>query len=472
MSLINKVTKDANDRGNSKQIPGLQKTSLGVRLKRASFFRAISHLTLTSQISLGASLLFGATVFIILIQTPTSHVTTTTNIANPLNNTPTRPKQHTLDLSSFNSLKNALISTEAPNLTKLKLEFSKLPYYWLQEMLDPHKLKITFPNTKMDKPLPANLLRDSTAIAEIETLQQKDNLNFNLTLKSETALKELTPEDNSLKILLERNAQIVEQEQLPPSIHIQKLKRNSHVASHPEFTFEDAINQEDKIVEKDILADEARDSIRETSSTRDGALSIHKIRHKPSPKERADHYYRNAVQDVANNRNFQAILSLKEGLRFKPDHTPSLQLMATIYLNKNQPEKALHFIYKGIEVAEDPVPFIKLEAHSLIQQNNPRGALKVLSSAPPLSIADHLDFYSLLASLYLRVKEYPDAAQLYEQMLQFNSGNGKWWAGLAMAQENLGFRNNAIKSYKKSLLDQQLPPGIRAYASGQLGKSE
>ncbi len=79
-----------------------------------------------------------------------------------------------------------------------------------------------------------------------------------------------------------------------------------------------------------------------------------------------------------------------------------------------------------------------------------------------------IDYYSLLANLQQRQKNYDRAIVLYRKALKLAPYLGELWIGLALAYRATGENEEAIKSFKKAITSAEISPELKQYAMQQV----
>lgn len=74
----------------------------------------------------------------------------------------------------------------------------------------------------------------------------------------------------------------------------------------------------------------------------------------------------------------------------------------------------------------------------------------------------------MLAALLVRLKQYPDAVQQYEQALKRQPGQGTWWMGLGLALGAQGKDDEARLAYRRALAAGNLPDSLEEFVRTKL----
>lgn len=157
---------------------------------------------------------------------------------------------------------------------------------------------------------------------------------------------------------------------------------------------------------------------------------VTKVIRTETPEEKRELSYLRIMQQLELGQNQQAINALREMLRRYPNYIPARQSLVNLYINYGELELALNTLV----------------------QVEPR-------------IQEYPDYYALMAALYEQLKQPQMAAQIYQQLLEVQPGNGVWWMGLGIALEDLQQPAAARDAYQKALRSHSLSTQVRAYVT-------
>jgi tetratricopeptide (TPR) repeat protein len=108
-------------------------------------------------------------------------------------------------------------------------------------------------------------------------------------------------------------------------------------------------------------------------------------------------------------------------------------------------------------------------AEIYLNQNQSQQALTVLTfmNITDASIADHVDYYTVLAESYRQSGNYNEAVKTYQALLNFGPDNAVWWTGLGLCLEEMGRKNDAQSAYLKAQSLGNLPPELNGLVRPQ-----
>jgi len=299
--------------------------------------------------------------------------------------------------------------------TQIVLRFTKLPFYQLNS--DENQLTFQFSDTKAGRTLQRQLQKEQGAIKTIRVKQKQDHLLLYLTLKEQAILKDINSTNNKVTLVLNHGVKATK------------------------------------------LAQKTKEGQKQNGIT--------KVKHKLSKQERVVQAMEKAKQYLDNKQYQMAIKSLQKAHQLQPENVEAIRLLAIAHLELNQTDEAMKHISQGLKQAKHSPKFVILKAYVLMHEHRLDHALQVLERNEPVSMQNHLDYYALLANLYLRQEKYERAADFYKQLLEYNSASGRWWIGLGVALENMDRNNEAQAAYRKALKDANLTPNLRSFASAR-----
>jgi tetratricopeptide (TPR) repeat protein len=194
---------------------------------------------------------------------------------------------------------------------------------------------------------------------------------------------------------------------------------------------------------------------------------IKKTEVKPSPQQLAERSYEQALEAIDQNNFEQAEIELQASLKKVPNFIKARKTLVTLLINRQQYHSAAQLLQAGLRYTPDSVDLIKLYAQLLVRQGRLPKALVILQHVTP-ALEDEPEYYALMAVLRQRLGDPMIAAQLYEQLLKYNSNNSVWWMGLGIALESFGKRNAAVNAYKHAISTGGLSPDVQAYIEGKI----
>lgn len=147
-----------------------------------------------------------------------------------------------------------------------------------------------------------------------------------------------------------------------------------------------------------------------------------------------------------------------------PEHKLARESLVIMLINEGKLLMADKILAAGLKEKASHLPFIRLKALILAREPTPRiaSAIKLLEANLPRNIQeDIVDYYSLLAALYLKNKDFIPSARIYNQLTHLPNPSSTWWLGLATALDGAGKRNMAKEAYQAALNSNDLPPDLR-----------
>ena len=161
-------------------------------------------------------------------------------------------------------------------------------------------------------------------------------------------------------------------------------------------------------------------------------------------------HYQKALMHMDNGNVDKAMKILDSKEIEKATQGQSGLLLAKALMQNQEIQRArniLHRIaslYKGTKTHA-----LLLMAHIYWNEKQYQKAIDVLMEEMPL-IQNHTDYYSFLAQAYLKVEQPELASSIYNKLLEINALNARWWIGLGMAYQDLKRYDLAKDAFGKS----------------------
>ncbi len=183
--------------------------------------------------------------------------------------------------------------------------------------------------------------------------------------------------------------------------------------------------------------------------------------------QQAEERYQHVLETFAQDEPQATIDELQRIVSAFPLHQASRQMLVECLLGQGQDKQAEALLKYGLELAPGHAPYLELLAHVYVGRNQYPLALETLLIAQP-EMASHTNYYALLAAVYEHQRQYAKAANVYSALLQLQPANAVWWLGLAIALEITEQPQQAVEAYKKAELGENLQPQMQLYIHKRL----
>ena len=158
--------------------------------------------------------------------------------------------------------------------------------------------------------------------------------------------------------------------------------------------------------------------------------------------------------------------AIDNGLQLQRDDAP-LQLLQLEWLAGQSPEQAVQHARQQLLNQPDNWAMRQwLGAHYLQQQQALLAQETLLTHAPSVITAP--DYHGVLALAEQQSGAHQAAAQRYRQLIQLQPQHGRHWAGLALSEESLAQRAEAIHAWRQALHDPALPAALARFGQQRL----
>jgi len=166
------------------------------------------------------------------------------------------------------------------------------------------------------------------------------------------------------------------------------------------------------------------------------------------PEQQAAQRYQEIQQLLTQDNIQEAISRLRLFVADFPEHLQACETLVSLLIKEDRLQKAQEILTVALNRHGDHHPFIKLKAYILAKQRETSSAIALLQKF--VSTTDDIDYFSLLAALYLQEKEFMSAALLYDHLTKIQPQTASWWLGLGVALEHAGKKNAAKEAYRQA----------------------
>ncbi|OIQ24846.1 tetratricopeptide repeat protein [uncultured Vibrio sp.] len=167
-----------------------------------------------------------------------------------------------------------------------------------------------------------------------------------------------------------------------------------------------------------------------------------------TPKQLAQKAEQRARKAIDSNNIDEALSSYREALRYDPTDESVRQQLAALYYGKGDPRRAFEVLQEGIKIDNDSEVLRVALAKLLIKEQQPEAALTPLMH---LSHTPTVEYLSLRAALAQKNDLDDIALETYQQLVNVDESNARWWLGLAIQQERNADMSSASAAYEKAL---------------------
>lgn len=195
--------------------------------------------------------------------------------------------------------------------------------------------------------------------------------------------------------------------------------------------------------------------------------AIRKEISQPTAREEADERYRKALPLIRAGQADQARALLEAALALSPGHIAARETLAALLSDAGRNQEAEQVLRVGRATNPEHAWFALSLARLQAARGDMAGAAASLQGGLGGRGVD-ADYHATLAALLVRLKQYPDAVQQYEQALKQQPGQGTWWMGLGLALGAQGKNEEARSAYRRALAVGNLPDSLEEFARTKL----
>lgn len=186
---------------------------------------------------------------------------------------------------------------------------------------------------------------------------------------------------------------------------------------------------------------------KETTDKSSGEFSLQPVQ--LSPAEIAAQHIGKAQKAQQQGRLTAAEEHWSKALLATPKNKDVRKKLAALQFGRNKVSQALTTLEAGFQMAPADYEFRLLSARILEKEAKPAAALSLLKQATP-NAEVYPGYFQKQALLAQEVGDYPSAAQAYQRLVEADPAEGRWYLGLAIAQQQFA-PGAALSSYQEAL---------------------
>lgn len=155
-----------------------------------------------------------------------------------------------------------------------------------------------------------------------------------------------------------------------------------------------------------------------------------------------------AIDYMRQGKDKAALKLLNSKIIIKKADYRIYNTLSELYLQAHNIDQALRTVIVGLRKFPNHPNLLLMKSRTQEQMGKEKEALFTLTQATP-NLSDHLDYYALMAKLYLKSKRPSIAIALYKKLLNHQPTYSNWWLGLGLAYEANNNYYLAKESFKK-----------------------
>lgn len=195
--------------------------------------------------------------------------------------------------------------------------------------------------------------------------------------------------------------------------------------------------------------------------------SVSKTRRQQTGEEKAPAVFMEASTLLKRGQIVEGSRLLREVLQLDSGHLAARELLSGLLFRQGQYSEAAELLQAGIRQRASHIPFNLLLARVYMEQGREADAIDVLEAQRP-SPREHSDYYALLAALYQRGGNHAAAARIYQGLVEVFPSHAVWWMGLAISQQALNNRTEALQAYRRALAARGLQVELQKFVRDRI----
>jgi MSHA biogenesis protein MshN len=190
---------------------------------------------------------------------------------------------------------------------------------------------------------------------------------------------------------------------------------------------------------------------------------IRKQVREPTPRELADHEYRNAVALLNQDRRDEADAGLRKALNVYPEHHQARQVLVGLLVQGRRLEEAERVLEGGLKLSPAQTGFNLTLARLQAHRGDSARAIATLQNGLKYA-RSNAEYAAFLATLLQREGKHEEAIEHYRAALRLRPGTGVWWVGLGISLQAANQPAAALDAYRRARAVGNLHPHVAALA--------
>lgn len=244
--------------------------------------------------------------------------------------------------------------------------------------------------------------------------------------------------------------------------------------SQPELT---AINEEQPQSSAKLAVTAAEEppapvtpAVRKKTAQEQSVSSFSVERVQLSPQQLADTNLAKAREALQKGEQIRGQELLEKALIVKPDHVQVRSELAAYWYGKGLTSRATTLLHQGLELKPQQAEWQLLLARIYERIGRIEQAYKVLAVISPQA-PEHRELLQLRAAAATQLGYFNEAAADYTA-LAAEVNEGRWWLAAAVAYDDGGNLDAAVRSYRQALQQNDLGQDARLYIEQRLAVLE
>ncbi|ABM61121.1 tetratricopeptide repeat protein [Halorhodospira halophila] len=189
---------------------------------------------------------------------------------------------------------------------------------------------------------------------------------------------------------------------------------------------------------------------------------------RPDGGARADSLIQQAETHQRAGDTLSASQSYRRALEMDPDRHEARVGYARMLARAQRTERARGVLQEGLERAPEHERMARLYAHLSEERGQPQDGIDALEpvyraqEGEPGAVAAHL------AALYRQTGAHDQALMLYSELAEAEPDNGLWQAGIAVAAEQMGDHEGALRAWEQAREREGLSAEVQAHAEARI----
>lgn len=188
-----------------------------------------------------------------------------------------------------------------------------------------------------------------------------------------------------------------------------------------------------------------------------------------NPRQQSDNLYKQAIAQVQQGRDIEAIQGLRRALEASPDNVKARHMLVGLLVARNALDEAFALLREGLKLTPGESDFSLQLAHLRLESGDAEAAMATLEQGLQ-SAADAPQYHAFYAALLQRTKRHEEAVQHYLVALRSDPAMPLWLVGIGISLQAQGKDADAAEAFRRARDGGLLTPQLLQFVEQRLSQ--
>lgn len=188
-----------------------------------------------------------------------------------------------------------------------------------------------------------------------------------------------------------------------------------------------------------------------------------------NPWQQSDNLYKQAIAQVQQGRDIEAIQSLRRALEASPDNVKARHMLVGLLVARNTPDEAFALLREGLKLTPGESDFSLQLAHLRLESGDTDGAMATLEQGLQAA-GEAPEYHVFYAALLQRTKRHEEAVQHYLVALRSDPAMPLWLVGIGISLQAQGKDADAAEAFRRARDGGLLTPQLLQFVEQRLSQ--